>query len=774
MRTTELNEVLAFDRSDLYNPIFDPELRLSFLEDVLTLCSSLITVSDKSITGPDISNIESLEVRLAHNSVKDYLISSHIKSGPSAQFFIEEKLAHSVMASCCLVYLLQLTRYSLDSMTSPEILLELPLILYAAQFWTEHYCQSDGDLLDPLALQFLTAENAYRYCYRLYNPNWSWLDPYPEDYTLPPPLYYASLMGLARMIIPLVANGANPNELVSYSWYGTALGAAAYKGHKDCVQGLLNASANPDVVDGDAPISWAASQGHNEIVALLLQTGADIDYADMFGANGPALFEAVGHGHSETAKMLVNAGANVHARVGMSGTFYAIELAAERGDHESMCLLFPKVSSWLAKQALYKVADAGHRELFEILLKTERGRAMGLGPAVRAGWNDLVQSLVDGNQQKVNIESSATEDLCEAAATGSLETVQILYENRVENSVSADELSNAIASASCCGYSLVVKYLLDRGANTENRKCQEALVEAAEYGHLSTVQVLLTAGVSSNSYYEDTVLHVPEKKSCLWAAVDKEHVEVARLLLAFGADPNTRYREMTALATSIEKANEELFELLLEKGASEVTIQTELLYYDMLALPVHYAASVGNVHVLRRLLEAGFEADNTLIADGWTALFHAAKAGHEKVLRILIDEYQVDVNQRANKGTVAIHTAAYHNHDKCVGLFLDAGVDVDVRGRAGRTALYWAAQQGSIDAVRCLLERGADVSIEDEDTGMKAADIARAKALEVLQSQKSNNHWKMPLEENYEPIFKMLMDQAARSQHTSNESNSIL
>ncbi|MCJ1386972.1 Ankyrin-2, partial [Xylographa soralifera] len=184
--------------------------------------------------------------------------------------------------------------------------------------------------------------------------------------------------------------------------------------------------------------------------------------------------------------------------------------------------------------------------------------------------------------------------------------------------------------------------------------------------------------------------------------------------------------------------------------------------YDTLALPVHYAASTGNIYILRRLLEAGLEADNVLVEDGWTALFHAARAGHEEVLRILINDYCADVNRRANKGTVAIHTAAYHNHGKCVEAFLDAGLDVNVRGRAGRTSLHWAAHQGSIDAVRVLLERGANVFIEEKDTFMKAADIAKVKALEVSESKKSEFRWKEPCEENYEPILKMLEDQAAR------------
>ncbi|KAL9633004.1 MAG: hypothetical protein Q9164_004956 [Protoblastenia rupestris] len=378
--------------------------------------------------------------------------------------------------------------------------------------------------------------------------------------------------------------------------------------------------------------------------------------------------------------------------------------------------------------------------------------------------------MVDESSRDANNERSTAAALCQAAAAGSLETIQILYENRPENTVSSDELSEAVSSAASRGYSLVVKYLLDRGADIRSQMCQEALIQAAENGHLSTVQVLLTAGVSSSSHYKGRWL--PEGKSCLWAAVDQEHVEIARLLLAFGANPHSRYGEISALNTSIEKGNEELFDLLLEKGASTAAIQIEDAQYDTLALPVHYAASTGNIHILRKLLDAGFEADSVLIVDGWTALFHATKAGHEEVLRILINNYGADVNRRANKGTVAIHTAAYHNHDKCVEVFLDAGLDVNIRGRAGRTSLHWAVQEGSIDAVRVLLERGADAFIEEKGTFMRATDVAKVKVLELSESQKSGNHWRKPREENYEPILRMLVEQATQSQHRSNEHSS--
>lgn len=67
---------------------------------------------------------------------------------------------------------------------------------------------------------------------------------------------------------------------------------------------------------------------------------------------------------------------------------------------------------------------------------------------------------------------------------------------------------------------------------------------------------------------------------------------------------------------SIKGANEEVFDLLIEKGASTTTDLGEKAEYNTLALPVCYAASAGNVHILCRLLEAGLEADSAFVPDG--------------------------------------------------------------------------------------------------------------------------------------------------------------
>jgi len=74
------------------------------------------------------------EVKLAHLSVKEYLLSKSCQDGPSS-FGISETSSHSFISQTCLAYLLQFDKPDCLSSSTIE---EFPLALYAAQYWTFH------------------------------------------------------------------------------------------------------------------------------------------------------------------------------------------------------------------------------------------------------------------------------------------------------------------------------------------------------------------------------------------------------------------------------------------------------------------------------------------------------------------------------------------------------------------------------------------------------------------------------------------------------------
>ncbi|KAK5635619.1 hypothetical protein RRF57_011331 [Xylaria bambusicola] len=63
---------------------------------------------------------------------------------------------------------------------------------------------------------------------------------------------------------------------------------------------------------GQTPLSWAARNGHEEIVQLLVEKGADIESKDSIGRT-PLLWAAE-EGHQEIVQLLVEKGADVNSK----------------------------------------------------------------------------------------------------------------------------------------------------------------------------------------------------------------------------------------------------------------------------------------------------------------------------------------------------------------------------------------------------------------------------------------------------------------------------
>lgn len=76
-------------------------------------------------------------VRLAHFSVKEYLVSSRARV---PRFRLHGQESQDILASCCLVYLL---RFRDVEWNSHDCETEFPLSNYAARFWADH-CRSSG------------------------------------------------------------------------------------------------------------------------------------------------------------------------------------------------------------------------------------------------------------------------------------------------------------------------------------------------------------------------------------------------------------------------------------------------------------------------------------------------------------------------------------------------------------------------------------------------------------------------------------------------------
>lgn len=180
LRLEEIVEALAFN---LDTKSFDEDWRLEPL-DVIEICSSLVAVVDPQVkdegqhedgnheeTMADDPNVSKKELRFAHYSVKEFLVSERTSTN---WFHISEESAHALIADRCIHYLLCHLDMSED--LTRQHLLEYPFLEYAARNWYKHAClleTMDGNLNALIMQLFYPALNCcFQNWLKIWNPDY--------------------------------------------------------------------------------------------------------------------------------------------------------------------------------------------------------------------------------------------------------------------------------------------------------------------------------------------------------------------------------------------------------------------------------------------------------------------------------------------------------------------------------------------------------------------------------------------------------------------------
>eukprot|EP01035_Chromulina_nebulosa_P031610 gene31610-42151_t len=117
-------------------------------------------------------------------------------------------------------------------------------------------------------------------------------------------LYDAARDGNLTEVITALDKGADANWQNKSFWGWTALLRATWKGFRDIVAILLERGADPNLVNqwGETSLFRAAKLGHVDIAVLLLERGADPDLATTEGKK--PIDAAREHGHPDIVNLL--------------------------------------------------------------------------------------------------------------------------------------------------------------------------------------------------------------------------------------------------------------------------------------------------------------------------------------------------------------------------------------------------------------------------------------------------------------------------------------
>jgi ankyrin repeat protein len=314
------------------------------------------------------------------------------------------------------------------------------------------------------------------------------------------------------------------------------------------------------------------------------------------------------------------------------------------------------------------------------------------------GWRDVPQDWPTTPTQVLAHlrERGAYCDICTACHIGDLERVRDLVDREPALANRASEY---------------VTYYLGSGTPLKN---------AAARGHIEIVKLLLERGADPNLPEEGIAPH----GHALYSAVANGHHEVAKLLLEHGAIPNAEVESSAdALSRAISNSDQRMIDLLCSHGAARA---------------VHLLAYYGDLRTA-----AAVFAVNPALTDDPEALNNAAGQGHEGFVRLLL-RYRPDLPKRIacpewSVGAKTrelnellfqhgmnpshpdwLHVTPLHQFARkgdvdTAALFIDRGADLDARDEdICSTPLGWAAKYGKTPMVELLLARGARPNLPDD------------------------------------------------------------
>ncbi|XP_058448106.1 ankyrin-1-like [Malaya genurostris] len=487
------------------------------------------------------------------------------------------------------------------------------------------------------------------------------------------PLHLAVLGEWTSAVSVLLKNGAEINDTGPDTW--TSLHLAVHNGHGEMIKILLenNADINATIDEHFTALHVAAQNGHTEVVTILLNLGAYNKAAE--SSNFTPLCFAAQNGHAEVVRLLLDKDPE------QINSVTAFRSAVKNGHETVVTIMIGDGADFNALEndkstALHVAAENGQEGVVRILLDNkalvDAETDDGTTPLYLAALNGhcgVVEFLLS-KQAKVDVSRTNNYTALSAAVEdGHEDVVEVLLKNKA--SVDAVHLVPALHFAVARGYKVVIKYLLEKGADIESKYIMNntPLHYALMYRQTAVVKMLLENKANVNAVND-------KHFSPLFIAIRHRLTEVVTDLLNRGADVNARLPDNST--------------------------------------PLHYAAFLGYTDGVVALLngKADIEAIN---CDEYTPLHVATQYKHIEVVELLLNR-DANVNSETINKRTPLHVAAGYDFKEVVDMLLDKGAEINAKDKHKWTALNIAQHYGHIEVMSKLLEKNADRSTKSKLT----------------------------------------------------------
>ena len=417
-------------------------------------------------------------------------------------------------------------------------------------------------------------------------------------------------------------------------------------------------------------------------------------------ATGVGLILAVKAGDKEAVESLLDSGVDASARQGDGAT--ALHWAIHRDDLE------------LARRLIDAGADVNAGDDHNV---TPLSLACLNGSAGAVSL--LLESGADANLSRASGETP----LMTAARVGSLDVVRLLLESGADlNAAEHARQQTALMWAIAENHTTVGRTLVEVGANVSARTTMgfTPLLFAAQQGNVEVARFLLAAGADVNDWAPDGIggdtnarmFYRPHTQAhALLVAIDSGHADMARYLLERGADANHSGAGRTPLHAAVQQRMPAVVQALLSQDADpdaqlsrnlplvsrRIRLDNGLAPTRIGATAFWLASSYGDLEIMRLLIDGGADPHLTS-TDGTTPLMVAAGADFV--------EGQDKYGRRWFGDAVPLQEAAI----KAIALCLELGADINATNDNGQTPLHGAVYLGGTIVVPYLVARGAELN----------------------------------------------------------------
>ena len=404
---------------------------------------------------------------------------------------------------------------------------------------------------------------------------------------------------------------------------------------KEAVHALLktDADVNAAHADGATPLAWAAHWDDWETADLLIRAGADVNAANEYGIT--PLYLACVNGSASMVETLLKAGANPNSLPPTGET--TLMRCASTGKVDAVKLLLAHGVDVNAKESaggqtalMWAVAEK-HPDVARLLVQS----GADIHARSKGGFTPLLFAAQQGDVESARILLAAGANVNEAPAPV----------EPTENSMAEGPLVPLLVAAASRQEAAAI-FFLEQGADPNvSDRSGTALHYAVRKG-ISEINLTQVG-------FGELGVQPPNL------------IELAKALLARGADPNARLtgnpdaRNGSVLGSVVgapplflaaASADLELTRLLLAHGADP------MLATDDGITPLMVAAGVGHyevrppeeeksaLEIVKLFVEAGANVNAVTDTDHWTALHGAAFMGDAGTIKYLVESgAQMDV-----------------------------------------------------------------------------------------------------------------------------------